>query len=115
MYRCAVLFNSDVEIKGLYYFNLNEYNVITKMYKFYNDYYIIIEGKSVQIEEIIKLIEGDMAVKTFELISYHPVESKLLKISNYQILDIENRDDYQLIKMIYDVKDNIRVASLSKE
>lgn len=111
MYRCAVLFNSDVNIEGFNYFNLNDYNVIIKMYKLHNDYYIIIEGESFKIEEIIKLIEDDISVKTFELISYHPVESKLLDKSNYQILDIENSDDYKLIKMIYDVKDNIRSSA----
>lgn len=114
MHRCALLFNSDTKIEGLSYFNLNDYNVTAKLYKFNNDYYMIVEGESVQIEEIIKIIENNKTINTFELISYHPVESKLLDFSNYQILDIDNKDDYYHIKMIYNIKDNIRIASLTK-
>lgn len=114
MHRCSVFFNSDIDINGLSYFNLNDYDVIAKLYKFNNDHYMIIEGDSIQIEEIIKLIENNKIVNTFELISYHPVESKLLDFSDYQILDIDNRDDYSYIRMICDVKDNIRTVSVKK-
>lgn len=114
MHRCALLFNSDTKIDGLSYFNLNNYDVIAKLYKFNNDYYMIMEGESSPIEEIIKIIENNKIINTFEVISYHQVENKLLNYSNYQQLDIDNRDDYLYIKMIYDVKDNIRATSLAK-
>lgn len=111
MYRCALLFNSDIEINGLSYFNLNKYDLITKLYKFNNDYYMIIEGECSEIEEIIKMIESNEKINTFELISYHSVESSILNFSNYKILDIDNRDDYSYIKMIYQVKDNLRSSN----
>ena len=113
MHRCALLFSSNIKLNGLDYFNLGDYDVIVKLYKLNNDYYMIIEGNSIQIEEIIKLVENNKVINTFELISYHSVESKLLQSSSsYQKLDIDNRDDYPYIKMIYDVKDNIRTTSL---
>jgi hypothetical protein len=111
MNRCAIFFNSDTNITELSYFNLNDYNVLVKIYKFNNDYYMIIEGKSIYIEEIIKLIENNKIISTFELISYQPIESNLLICSNFKNLDINKQDDYLYIKMIYDVKDNIRVSS----
>ena len=114
MYRCAIFFNSNINIEGLNYFNLNEFDILVKLYKFNNDYYMIIEGEEYIIEDVIKLIENNKTIDLFEIISYHPIENKLLNFSIYQKLDINNKDDYLYIKMMYDVKDNMHNTSLLK-
>lgn len=114
MYRCAVLFNSDAEINNLDYFNLNDHNITVKLYKLNNDYYLIIEGEASSIEFVIKMIEMNKVMNTFEMVTYYSIKNRLLERSVYQKLDIDNREDYPFIKMIYDVKDNIQNISSPK-
>ena len=105
MIRCGVLFNSIEKINSNNYYDfINEAfikNIYCILYKFNNDYYIILEGDEENINHFISKLSASKDIYNIDIKSFLKIKTNLLKGYTFKELDLTEETDYPLIKDLY--------------
>ena len=105
MIRCGVLFNSTEKINSTNYYDFINNAVINHLYcmlyKFNNDYYIIIEGEENDINKFINKLIENKDLYNIEIKSFTKIDKNLLKGYKFKELNLTEETDYSLIKDLY--------------